>query len=215
MADFERKILVVEDEPLLAALIRDVLLAEGFRVALSRSSAEARKVADDFDPDLALLDIELGDGPSGIDLAHILRLQNPEIGLVFLTHIPEPRVVGIENKSIPKNAAYLVKDRMAESGMLRSAIDAALRDRVTRELRDDKKSHALSEVSRSQLDVLKLVALGRSNQEIAEARGTTVRAVENLVKRAFEAAGISQNEGNARVMAAREFIKIAGLPNNR
>ena len=214
MADFERKILVVEDEPLLAALIRDVLLAEGFRVALSRSSAEARKVADDFDPDLALLDIELGDGPSGIDLAHILRLQNPEIGLVFLTHIPEPRVVGIENKSIPKNAAYLVKDRMAESGMLRSAIDAALRDRVTRELRDDKKSHALSEVSRSQLDVLKLVALGRSNQEIAEARGTTVRAVENLVKRAFEAAGISQNEGNARVMAAREFIKIAGLPNN-
>ncbi|MEY4390375.1 MAG: hypothetical protein RLZZ400_118 [Actinomycetota bacterium] len=215
MSTFQRKILVVEDEPLLAALIQDLLTGEGFKVATARNSVEARKVADELDPDLALLDIELGDGPSGIDLAIILREQNPGIGLVFLTHIPEPRVVGVDNRSIPKNAAYLVKDRIAESGLLRSAIDAALRDRVTRDLRDDKKSHALSEVSRSQLDVLKLVALGRSNHEIAEERGTTVRAVENLVKRALEAANIDLNEGNARVKAAREFIRVAGLPNDK
>ena len=215
MSTFQRKILVVEDEPLLAALIQDLLTGEGFKVATARNSVEARKVADELDPDLALLDIELGDGPSGIDLAIILREQNPGIGLVFLTHIPEPRVVGVDNRSIPKNAAYLVKDRIAESGLLRSAIDAALRDRVTRDLRDDKKSHALSEVSRSQLDVLKLVALGRSNHEIAEERGTTVRAVENLVKRALEAANIDLNEGNTRVKAAREFIRVAGLPNDK
>jgi DNA-binding NarL/FixJ family response regulator len=215
VSTFQRKILVVEDEPLLAALIQDLLTGEGFKVATARNSVEARKVADELDPDLALLDIELGDGPSGIDLAIILREQNPGIGLVFLTHIPEPRVVGVDNRSIPKNAAYLVKDRIAESGLLRSAIDAALRDRVTRDLRDDKKSHALSEVSRSQLDVLKLVALGRSNHEIAEERGTTVRAVENLVKRALEAANIDLNEGNARVKAAREFIRVAGLPNDK
>jgi len=215
VSTFQRKILVVEDEPLLAALIQDLLTGEGFKVATARNSVEARKVADELDPDLALLDIELGDGPSGIDLAIILREQNPGIGLVFLTHIPEPRVVGVDNRSIPKNAAYLVKDRIAESGLLRSAIDAALRDRVTRDLRDDKKSHALSEVSRSQLDVLKLVALGRSNHEIAEERGTTVRAVENLVKRALEAANIDLNEGNTRVKAAREFIRVAGLPNDK
>ena len=215
MSVFQRKILVVEDEPLLAALIQDLLTSEGFLVAAARNSAEARRVADELDPDLALLDIELGDGPSGIDLAMILREQNPGIGLVFLTHIPEPRVVGVDNKSIPKNAAYLVKDRIAEAGLLRSAIDAALRDRVTRDLRDDKKSHALSEVSRSQLDVLKLVALGRSNHEIAESRGTTIRAVENLVKRALEAANINLNDGNARVKAAREFIRVAGLPNDK
>lgn len=215
MAKFERKVLVVEDEPLLRALISNTLLADGFKVASAASAAEARQVAADFDPDLALLDIELGDGPSGVDLAHILRKQSPEIALVFLTHIPEPRVVGLDNKSIPKNAAYLVKERIAESGVLRAAIDAASRDRVTRDFRDDKKQHPLSDVSRSQLDVLKLVALGRSNAEIAEARGTTVRAVENLVKRALEAAGINSSEGNARVLAAREFIKVAGLPHDK
>jgi len=58
--------------------------------------------------------------------------------LVFLSHIPEPRVVGIDNRAIPKNAAYLVKERIGESGVLRAAIEAALRDRVNREFRDDK-----------------------------------------------------------------------------
>ena len=215
MAKFERKVLIVEDEQLLRTLIADVLVAEGFVVQTAGTAAEARKVADDFDPDVALLDIELGDGPNGIDLAGIFRKKSPEIGLVFLSHIPEPRVVGIDNRAIPKNAAYLVKERIGESGVLRAAIEAALRDRVNREFRDDKKPHALSSVSRSQLDVLKLVALGKSNAEIAEARGTTVRAVENLVKRALDAAGISGSEGNARVLAAREFIKVAGLPHSR
>ena len=215
MAAFERKVLVVEDEPLLRALILTALEADGFIVRGAANASEARTVADDFDPDVALLDIELGDGPSGIDLSMILRKSNPEIALVFLTHIPEPRVVGVDNRAIPRNAAYLVKDRIAEPGVVKSAIDAALRDRVGREFRDDKKSHPLSEVSRSQLEVLKQVALGRSNSEIAQARGTTIRAVENLVKRALESAGINSGEGNSRVLAAREFIKVAGLPHDK
>jgi DNA-binding NarL/FixJ family response regulator len=207
--------LVVEDESLLRALIMTALESDGFVVRGAANAAEARSIADDFDPDVALLDIELGNGPSGIDLSMVLRKTNPEIALVFLTHIPEPRVVGVDNKAIPRHAAYLVKDRVAEPGMVKSAIEAALRDRVGREFRDDKKTHQLSEVSRSQLEVLKLVALGRSNTEIAESRGTTVRAVENLVKRALEAAGINSGEGNTRVVAAREFIKVAGLPHDK
>jgi len=215
MRNFERKVLVVEDEPLLRALIMTSLENDHFVVQGASNAAEARAIADDFDPDAALLDIELGSGPSGIDLGIVLRKKHPEIALVFLTHIPEPRVVGIDNKSIPRNAAYLVKDRVAQPGMVREAIDAALRDRVGREFRDDKKTHPLSEISRSQLEVLKLVALGRSNNEIAEARGTTVRAVENLVKRALEATGVASADGNSRVLVAREFIKVAGLPHDK
>ena len=61
-----------------------------------------------------------------------------------------------------------------------------------------------------------MVALGLSNHQIATERGTTVRAVENLVKRAFEAAGIDvESNTNPRVTAAREYIKIAGMPFGR
>lgn len=213
MASFARKVLIVEDEPLLRSLIADNLERDGFQVMSVASAAEARKAVKSYDPDVALLDIELGDGPTGVDLALILRRALPTIALVFLTHIPEPRVVGIDNKLIPKNAAYLNKERIADPGVVRDAIEAALRDKVRVNFRDDKKEHSFTEVSRSQLSVLQMVALGMSNAEIAAERDTSVRAVENLVKRAFIAAGIDvEAGGNPRVVAAREYIKVAGLP---
>ena len=213
MTVFARKVLIVEDEPLLRSLIAASLEREGFLVSAVGSAADARRMVKDFDPDVALLDIELGDGPTGVDLALILRKQHPTIALVFLTHIPEPRVVGIDNKKIPKNAAYLNKERIADPGLVREAIEAALRDRVRANFRDDKKEHPFIEVSRSQLAVLQMVALGMSNAEIAKERETSVRAVENLVKRAFIAAGIDPEAGgNPRVAAARQYIKVAGLP---
>lgn len=208
--------MVVEDDALLRSLIVSKLLADGFVVEATDSAATARKIADDFDPDVALLDIELGNGPTGIDLALILRKNQPEIALVFLTHIPEPRVVGIDNRKIPKNAAYLAKDRITDPTMLSEAIDAALRGKAGRDFRDDKRDYPLAELSRSQLAVLQMVALGMSNAQIAKERDTTVRAVENLVKRAFEAAGIdTEAGGNPRVNAAREYIRIAGLPHGK
>ena len=216
MTVFARKVLIVEDEPLLRSLIAANLERDGFQVESVGSAAEARKAVKDFDPDVALLDIELGDGPTGVDLALILRRQLPTIALVFLTHIPEPRVVGIDNKKIPKNAAYLNKERIADPGVVIEAIEAALRDRVRSNFRDDKKAHPLVDVSRSQLAVLQMVALGMSNAEIAKERDTSIRAVENLVKRAFSAAGIDPEAGgNPRVTAAREYIKVAGLPHGK
>jgi len=214
MAQSPKNVLVVEDEPLVRSLLTSLLEADGFTIGSASSAAEARSVTKDFEPQVAILDIELGDGPSGIDLAHILRLQFPQIGLVFLTHIPEPRVVGVENRNIPKNAAYLRKDRLGDTGVLKQAIEAAGRDRVGKQFRDDKTAqHKLTNVSRSQLDVLRMVAMGLSNHEIAAQRGTTVRAVEHLVKRAFSAAGVEADApGNARVVAARQFISVAGMP---
>jgi DNA-binding NarL/FixJ family response regulator len=214
MAQTPVKVLVVEDEPLVRALLTSLLEADGFQIKSASNAAEARAVAKEFEPGVAILDIELGDGPSGIDLSQILRLQFPQIGLVFLTHIPEPRVVGVENRNIPKNAADLRKDRMADTGVLKAAIEAASRDRVGKQFRDDKTiQHQLTNVSRSQLDVLRMVAMGLSNHEIAAQRGTTVRAVEHLVKRAFTAAGVDADApGNARVVAARQFITVAGMP---
>jgi DNA-binding NarL/FixJ family response regulator len=180
------KVLVVEDEPLVRALLTSLLEADGFQIKSAPNAAEARSVTKDFDPRTALPEIELSYGPSVIDLAHMLRLQFPKIGLVFLTHIPEPRVVGVEYRNIPKNAAYLKNDRMADTGVLKAAIEAASRDPVSKRFRDDKTiQYELTNVSRSQLDVLRMVAMGLSNHEIAAQTGTTVRAVEHLVKTSF------------------------------
>jgi DNA-binding NarL/FixJ family response regulator len=208
------KLLIVEDQHLVRALLVSLLESKVSEIKAASSSAEARALTSSFQPDVAILDIELGDGPSGIDLAHILRSDFPKIGLVFLTHIPEPRVVGVENRNIPKDAVYLRKDRIADAGVLSQAIDAAHVHRVPKELRDDKNApHKFTNATRAQLEVLRMVSMGLSNQEIAAHRGTTVRAVEHLVKRAMTAAGVDPTApGNSRVVAAREFIQVAGMP---
>jgi DNA-binding NarL/FixJ family response regulator len=210
-----QKLLLVEDNHFMRTLISEVLEAEGFELAIAENAAEAIRLADSFDPDAAILDVELGTGPNGFDVARILRESSPEIGIVFLTNIPEPKTIGVDNKSIPKDAAYLVKDSVADKQLLVRAIAASLRGRINPDLRHDRAEHQLSSLSRSQLDLLHMAALGLSNTEIAQRRGTTVRAVENLFKRAVEAAGIEVGPGeHGRVLAVRKYIESVVLPKN-
>jgi DNA-binding NarL/FixJ family response regulator len=208
-----QKLLVVEDNTFMRALISDLLVSLGFEVEAVESASAAVKAATRFDPDAAILDVELGAGPNGFDLARILRETAPEIGLVFLTNIPEPKTIGVDNRSIPKDAAYLVKDSVGDIELLLKAIKASMRGRVGQELRHDRDVHSLSNLSRSQLDLLHLAALGLSNTEIAARRGTTVRAVENLFKRAIDSAGIEVGPGeHGRVVAVRKYIQTVVLP---
>lgn len=208
----QRSILVVEDDPLLRNLLASKLAADGFLVATASNAAEAKLQARKLDPDLAVLDIELGDGPNGIELAEMLAQSNSGIAFVFLTNLPEPKLLGLNPKRVPKTAAYLQKGRMLDPKLLGNAIEAALREKVSSEFRHDKSaSHEFSSLSKSQLDVIRMLASGLSPNQIAEQRGTTVRAVRNLLSRALEASGFGLHlEGNARAIAIREFLKVAG-----
>jgi DNA-binding CsgD family transcriptional regulator len=98
--------------------------------------------------------------------------------------------------------------------VITKAIAAVLGKSDSQKFRDDvRSSHPLSRISKSQLEILRLVALGHSNQEIAAIRGTTLRAVEGLLKRTIASAGIEISDmAHGRVLAAREFMKAAGLP---
>lgn len=214
MSVYQRSVLVVEDEPFIAGLVTDKLSKDGFLVHFASSALEARKITDSEDIDVVVLDIDLGTGPNGLDLGVAMSKLHPKLALVFLTHVAEPKLFGLDVKAVPKNAAYLLKNRLSDPDVLNQAIEAALRDKVGPVFRDDlNPSHSLVNVSRTQFEVLRLIAKGYSNQQIAQERGTTIRAVENLVNRAVAAAGIDvESKTSARVLAVREFVKVAGLP---
>ena len=214
MQNVERKILVVEDESLLRNLIANLLESEGFLVQTAGSAVEAKRVAKLFDPDLALLDIELGDGPNGLDLAESLLALYPGLSVFFLTHIAEPRLVDRHKKVVSKNTGYLVKSRVAEPSYLVSALDAAMRGKVGIDQQHFKTpDHIFTKLSNTQLDVVKDLAAGLTPSQIAVRRGTTPRAVRNVVARAIEALALNAvDEGMARATLIREYIKVAGTP---
>lgn len=82
--DGRLRVLVVEDERLIAMQIEDDIADAGHEVVGSAmSSEEAVRIGREERPDFAFVDIHLVDGPSGIDVARALSAA--EITVVFLT----------------------------------------------------------------------------------------------------------------------------------
>ena len=207
-----RTIVVVENESLLRDLIARSLETAGFEVSTAANAADAKRAVKAADPDVCVVDIELGPGPNGFDLADYLSRETPEIGVVFLTNLPDPRFADRDSKSVGQNQAYLRKSQLVDSKELVEAINAVLKEKNVEDFRHDQDlERPLAELSRRQISVLRLVAEGYSNNQIAEARGTTVRAVEGMVSRIFQALGVdAQGVGNARVEATRLYLNAAG-----
>lgn len=78
------KILVVDDEPRVLRLVSEILRTVGFQVmALSSGRAVAEAVALER-PDLVLLDVLLGDGPSGFEVCRRIR-EFSDVAVIMLT----------------------------------------------------------------------------------------------------------------------------------
>ncbi|WP_027174252.1 response regulator [Methylobacterium sp. 10] len=79
------RILVVEDEALIALELQCLLEDLGYVIAgVAGSSAEAIELGRETSPDIALVDIHLIDGPTGIEVARMLSL-DPRTSVVFMT----------------------------------------------------------------------------------------------------------------------------------
>ena len=208
----QRTIVVVENESLLRDLIARSLEAAGFDVSTAANAADAKRAVKATDPDVCVVDIELGPGPNGFDFAEYLSREAQDVGVVFLTSLPDPRFANRDSKSITQNQAYLRKSQLVDSKELIEAVNAVLKEQDVDKFRHDQnQTRPLAELSKRQISVLKLVAEGQSNSQIAEERGTTVRAVEGMVSRIFIALGIdAQGVGNARVEATRMYLSAAG-----
>ena len=197
-----RTAVVVDDEPLMCSIIGEILESDGWNVHRTHDALGAITAARESAPDLIVADIDLGIGPTGIDVVQRVRADYPTVAVVFITNLSDPRITGSGWKSIPDDASYIVKTALNSTEALREAVSRAIGtgDSI-RQISDKAPSRALSNI---QVDVLQLVSAGLTNHEIAEARGTSVRAVERMINRMTESAGIPQGP-TARVQLARIY----------
>ena len=205
--------LIVEDEPLMASLLADVLVANNFRVETAEDVIQARAAIRSFDPDGILLDISLGDGPSGLDLARVLTRQRPDIAIVFLTKHPDLRTAGLDVDEVPEGCGFLRKDRVRDTEYLLQSIEAVMTDRPREVRHDMDPDKPLDGLSSKHIDVLRLMATGYTNEHIARVKGVALSTVERWTAEIFRDLGIDGNIGvNPRVEAVRQFISAAGIP---
>lgn len=209
----KRFVVVVEDEPFLRSLISEALEAAGFEVTSVGSVVEARKLFNKRDPDAVILDVDLGPGPTGIDVGEALLSQSPGTAVVYLTMLSDPRIINPSNGLISSRAAYLNKRKLANTQELLDALEAVLHDENLSDFRHDLTPDSpLAKLSAGQLQVLKLVAQGMTNQQIADSRKRSLSATEALISRTFLSLGIDlSRDSNARILAVREFFTQAGI----
>jgi DNA-binding NarL/FixJ family response regulator len=202
-------VLIVEDDVFARTLIAATLVAAKLEVIHATAhAADALATARKQRVDVAVLDLDLGPGPTGFELALVLRREFPTIGLVFLTTYKDPRLLGVRQGLIPPGARFLQKSDLSSPGPLVAAIISAKKTPCAPQ------SHRFeveSTLTDKQLRVLRMVAEGRSTRDIAEEMGVSDKAVEASISRVHRAlGGDSGTTPGTRVSLVRAFYAIAG-----
>lgn len=209
-----RKVLVVEDNDFTRLSIANTLSREGFDVYAARSASDAATHSRSWFPDIAVLDLHLGQGPTGIDLAKLLRKDNPRIGIVLLTSYEDPRMLNSSLPALPAGTQYLTKQSVTDSTDLLRAMAVSITSHVVKPTVTDES--VLRTLTDHQHDILRLVAEGYSNHNIALQLGRTTKAVESSIKRLAKALELpASGDMNQRVLLTRMYLTSISLQNHR
>jgi DNA-binding NarL/FixJ family response regulator len=181
--------MVVDDHPLVRESMVNRLLSMGAReVVEAASCGEARARAHSSGPrDLCVLDVGLPDG-SGLDLVAELRAAGWN-RLVVLSAADDPYsvraafVAGAQGYLLKSASPLVVTDgvrRVLDGGVYADPSVASL---LAAGLRGGPSADGASELSARELEVVRLVADGRSNKEIGEALGLSALTVKSHLAR--------------------------------
>lgn len=163
-------------------------------------------------PAVAVLDLDLGPGPTGLDVAHALRRSDPRIGIVFLTSFHDARLVTGNGQQAPGGSQYLVKQNIESLSTILSAIRSSMGSRTL----SHPGASGLEEfgsLTATQIETLRLVAEGLSNKEIAHRRNVREKSVEQTIGRIAHALNITTSlSSNQRVNLAKAYFRLRGVP---
>jgi len=210
------RILLVEDEVFTRSTMKAALQLQGVEVVHDTGSVgSAMKIAEITKPDAALLDLDLGGGPNGIDLAFGLRRILPKIGIVLLTGFSDPRLLDIKVLNLPTGSRYLVKHRVHNVEMLVSELAKSIHlSSGPKPNNENVLNPEFKKISDAQIETLKYLAQGLSNGEIARLRGVSEKSVEQAISRLVSHFKIDAGTHNKRVGLSRIYFQQSGsLPN--
>jgi DNA-binding NarL/FixJ family response regulator len=207
-------VLLVDDDLFTRTTLSAALSARGINVLASTDSAAgALENLLSLDPDVAIVDLDLGPGPSGIDICRALRSQKPNLGLILLTSYTDPRIHDPSNSQLPKGCRFVSKSELSDFKFLIEEIIIARNKPFAPAKLRKVNDHKLTDV---QLEVLIGVAQGLSSAEIATNRGVSVKAIEGIIAKTHVALGINKSKSiNLRVQLVRAYFELTGkMPPN-
>lgn len=200
------RVLVVEDDDFTRVTLKAAIERYGLDVVAVASDAKAAVTrAVDAGAQVGVFDLDLGPGPTGLDVAHGIRRLIPDFGVVLLTSYEDPRLLSASLASLPAGSAYVVKQSLEDLGFLIEAIKGSRAGKF-----DDAQVPRV-DLTDAQVETLRLLACGLTNAEIAKVRVVEVKSVEQTISRTAKRLGLDGDEAlNQRVALARAYYRLAG-----
>ncbi len=207
-----QRILIADDHTIVRDGLKGVLLGQGFEIAAEASNGrEAVDLSRKLRPHIAILDIAM---PllNGIDAAREIAGACPNTKTILLTMYKERQFIlealraGIKGYVLKTQAAAdlvnaihaaLAGETYLSPGVSDSIVQAAL----------TKDSPALDPLTPREREVLQLIAEGKSNKEVSQQLGMSVKTVESHRRNVMTKLDIHETAG-----LVRHAIKIGLIP---
>jgi two-component system response regulator DevR len=204
------RVFLLDDHEIVRRGVKELLEAEGDLevVGEAGTAAEALARIPPTRPDVAVLDVRLPDG-DGVQVCREIRSSHPEIQCLMLTSFADDQALfeaimagasGYVLKQI-KGADVVEAVRAVAAG--RSLLDRSVTARVVERLRKgSEEDELLARLSPQERNILRLIADGLTNRQIAEQVHLAEKTVKNYVSNLLAKLGMERRT-QAAVYAAR------------
>lgn len=181
------RIIIVEDDPIIAEDIRDMLTSVNYQViGFAYNKEKALNCINKLKPDLVLLDINLDGNYEGFEIAeHINKTR--KIPFLYLTSYSGKEIVNKAKETLPMG--YIVKPFNEQE--LFTSIEIALHNfsKFILPIKLDKEilnGLIVNPLTQKEFDVLKGLYDGKNNQQLADDQFVSINTIKTHIKNIYE-----------------------------
>ena len=196
------KVLIIEDDPIIADYLSQLLSTEGFNVlGIAHTGERALDKISSLQPDLCICDIHLGTGMSGIDVAEVLTSKY-QIPYIFLTSFDDDKTIEEAKRHSPYG--YIVKP--FQDRTLLATIKIAWSNYKKQQSTDllskaDIERKLDISLTPQEYEILTKLINGESYKQIAEAQFLTTDSIKYHAGKIYKKLGISgRSELHSRLL---------------
>ena len=212
------RVVIADDSALVRSGLTMLLTQNGVEVVgEAADGASLLALVEAIGPDAAIVDIRMPPTHTteGIEAAKAIRAQYPDVAVLVLSQYTESAYAMDLVQENPTGVGYLLKDGVVSAATLNDAlrrvtagecvVDPAL---VRRLLSRARRPDPLQGLTPREVEVLGLMAEGRSNAAIGDELGTGLKTVETHINRVFTKLGLAEDtSGNRRVLAVLTYLR--------
>lgn len=184
----ELRILIIEDDPIIATHIKLLLREENFQVVgHAKNAIRAYDLLVSTSPNFIILDIHLGTGPTGIDVAEVIH-NKYNLPYIFLTSFSDTDTLSAAQEQGPYG--YLVKPFQEKTLLTTIAIAWSNHQRLTtkNEINFNKLEANLTTQEKA---ICQLLFLGDSYKQICETLTISINTLKFHVKNIYSKLGVA------------------------